>query len=200
MSKTLGIMLIDDQPERASMVGHQLRAAGYRLLAALTSAEGLLLQVERHRPDMVLIDIESPDRDILESLALIHRHTPMPIAMFSARGDAEFIARAVQSGVSAYMAEGMCAERVQPAIEIAMAQFRNYQQLRQSLERTQQQLDERKIVERAKGLLMAKKNLSEEDAHRTLRNLAMNANSSMREVAERVVDHLQSKRETEHQQ
>jgi len=191
MSKPLGIMLVDDQPERAAMVSSQLRAAGYHLLAQLSSAEGLLHQVERHRPDIVLIDIESPDRDILESLAIINRQAPTPVAMFSARGNAEFIARAVESGVSAYMAEGMSAERVQPAIEIAMAQFRSYQQLRQSLERTQQQLDERKTIERAKGLLMAKKNLSEDAAHKTLRNLAMNSNSTMRDVAEQIIHYFQ---------
>ncbi|MBB3059655.1 MULTISPECIES: ANTAR domain-containing response regulator [Microbulbifer] len=191
MNKSLGIMLVDDHPERAEMVCAQLRSAGYRLLAQLNSAEGLLLHVERHRPDIVLIDIESPDRDILESLAIINRQNPTPVAMFSPRGDAGFIARAVEAGVSAYMAEGISAERVAPAIEIAMAQFRSYQQLRQSLERTRQQLDERKAIERAKGLLMAKKNLSEEAAHKTLRNLAMSSNSTMRVVAERIIQHLQ---------
>lgn len=191
MNKPLGIMLVDDQPERAQMVCEQLRAAGYRLLATLESAEGLLYQVERHRPDIVLIDIESPDRDILESLAIINRQAPTPVAMFSARGNADFIARAVESGVSAYMAEGMTAERVAPAIEIAMAQFRGYQQLRVSLERTQKQLDERKTIERAKGLLMAKKNLSEDAAHKTLRNLAMSSNATMRTVAEQIIQYFQ---------
>lgn len=180
-------MLVDDQPQRAQMVGERLRAAGYNLLALLNSAEGLLFQVEKHRPDIVLIDIESPDRDILESLAVINRQAPTPVAMFSARGNADFITRAVESGVSAYMAEGLTADRVAPAIEIAMAQFRSYQQLRVSLERTQQQLDERKAIERAKGLLMAKKNLSEDDAHRALRNLAMNSNTTMRAMAEQII-------------
>lgn len=192
MSKPLGIMLVDDQPQRAQMVSSQLSKAGYCLLAALESAEGLLFQVELHRPDIVLIDIESPDRDILESLAIINRQAPTPVAMFSTRGDAEFIARAVESGVSAYMAEGMSAARVQPAIEIAMAQFRSYQQLRVSLERTQKQLDERKTIERAKGLLMAKKDLSEEAAHKTLRNLAMSGNATMREVAEQIIHYFQT--------
>ncbi|SHF10856.1 response regulator receiver and ANTAR domain protein [Microbulbifer donghaiensis] len=187
MNRPLGIMLVDDQPQRAQMVGERLRAAGYNLLALLNSAEGLLFQVEKHRPDIVLIDIESPDRDILESLAVINRQAPTPVAMFSARGNADFITRAVESGVSAYMAEGLTADRVAPAIEIAMAQFRSYQQLRVSLERTQQQLDERKAIERAKGLLMAKKNLSEDDAHRALRNLAMNSNTTMRAMAEQII-------------
>ncbi|WP_226876459.1 ANTAR domain-containing response regulator [Microbulbifer hainanensis] len=192
MSKPLGIMLIDDQPERADMVSHQLRAAGYHLLVQLNSAEDLLQQVDARRPDIVLIDIESPDRDILDSLSIISRENPTPVAMFSARGDAGFIARAVEAGVSAYMAEGMSAERVAPAIEIAMAQFRSYQQLRKSLERTQQQLQERKTIERAKGLLMAKKDLDEGAAHRMLRNLAMNSNATMLAVAEQIIHHLQT--------
>lgn len=188
----ISILLVDDQPERAAMVAEQLSAAGYNLLAQLSSAEGLLFQVEQYRPDIVLIDIESPDRDILESLAVINQHKPTPVAMFSARCDAEFITSAVEAGVSAYMAEGLSAERVAPAIEIAMAQFRGYQQLRLSLERAQQQLGERKIIERAKGLLMARKNISEKAAHQTLRTLAMNSNSTMSNVAEQVVGHLQT--------
>lgn len=175
------------------MVCRQLRAAGYRLLAHLNSAAGLLTEVDRHRPDMVLIDIESPDRDILESLSIIHRHNPTPVAMFSAQGDADFITSAVQAGVSAYMAEGLSPERLAPAIEIAMAQFRSYQQLRQSLERTQKQLHERKTIERAKGLLMANRKVDEDAAHRALRNLAMNSNSSMLDVAEQIINHLQSR-------
>ncbi|MCQ3828477.1 ANTAR domain-containing response regulator [Microbulbifer elongatus] len=188
----VSILLVDDQTERAAMVADQLSAAGYNLLAKLSSAEGLLFQVEKHRPDIVLIDIESPDRDILESLSVINQHNPTPVAMFSARGGSEFITSAVEAGVSAYMAEGLSAERVAPAIEIAMAQFRSYQHLRQSLQRTQQQLDERKIIERAKGLLMARKNISEQAAHQTLRTLAMNSNSTMRHVAEQIVTHLQA--------
>ncbi|HEY8567855.1 ANTAR domain-containing response regulator [Microbulbifer sp.] len=191
MTTPISILLVDDQSERAAMVAEQLTAAGYRLLARLTSAEGLLFQVEKHRPDIVLIDIESPDRDILESLAVINQHNPTPVAMFSVRGGADFISSAVEAGVSAYMVDGLSAERVAPAIEIAMAQFRSYQHLRQSLARTQQQLDERKVIERAKGLLMARKNISEQAAHQTLRTLAMNSNSTMREVAEQIVVHLQ---------
>ncbi|WP_444934107.1 ANTAR domain-containing response regulator [Microbulbifer sp. JTAC008] len=186
-----GIMLVDDNPERAQLVCERLRAAGYSILAQINSAEGLLFQVEKYRPDIVLIDIESPDRDILESLAIVNREAPTPVAMFSGSGNADFISRAVDSGVSAYMAEGMTPERVAPAIEIAMAQFKHFQQLRQSLERTQQQLTERKAIERAKGLLMAKKNLSEEDAHKTLRNLAMNSNSTIHTVAEQVIQYFQ---------
>ncbi|WP_444907338.1 ANTAR domain-containing response regulator [Microbulbifer sp. ANSA003] len=186
-----GIMLVDDNPERAHLVCERLRAAGYSILAQINSAEGLLFQVEKYRPDIVLIDIESPDRDILESLAIVNREAPTPVAMFSGNGNADFISRAVDSGVSAYMAEGMTPERVAPAIEIAMAQFKHFQQLRQSLERTQQQLTERKAIERAKGLLMAKKNLSEEDAHKTLRNLAMNSNSTIHTVAEQVIQYFQ---------
>ncbi|GAA5443474.1 putative transcriptional regulatory protein pdtaR [Microbulbifer sp. NBRC 101763] len=185
-------MLVDDHSERAHLVCERLRAAGYTVVAQINSAEGLLFQVEKYRPDVVLIDIESPDRDILESLAIVNREAPTPVAMFSSSGNAEFISRAVESGVSAYMAEGITAEKVTPAIEIAMAQFRNFQQLRQSLERTQQQLTERKTIERAKGLLMAKKKLSEEDAHKTLRNLAMSSNSTMRAVAEQIIHYFQS--------
>ncbi|MCO1335916.1 ANTAR domain-containing protein [Microbulbifer sp. OS29] len=190
-NRSPGIMLVDDHPERAHLVCERLRAAGYTILAQINSAEGLLFQVEKYRPDIVLIDIESPDRDILESLAIVNREAPTPVAMFSSSGNADFISRAVDSGVSAYMAEGITPERVAPAIKIAMAQFKNFQQLRQTLERTKQQLSERKTIERAKGLLMAKKNLSEDDAHKTLRNLAMNGNSTIHSVAEKIIHYFQ---------
>ncbi|MFA0789044.1 ANTAR domain-containing response regulator [Microbulbifer echini] len=186
------IMLVDDNHERAHLVCERLRAAGYTVVAQINSAEGLLFQVEKYRPDVVLIDIESPDRDILESLAIVNREAPTPVAMFSSRSNADFIGRALDSGVSAYMAEGITPDRVTPAIEIAMAQFRNFQQLRQSLERTKQQLTERKMIERAKGLLMAKRNLTEEQAHKTLRNLAMSSNATMRTVAEQLIHYFQS--------
>ncbi len=185
-------MLVDDNHERAHSVCERLQAAGYTIVAQISSAEGLLFQVEKYRPDVVLIDIESPDRDILESLAIVNREAPTPVAMFSSHNSADFIGRAVESGVSAYMAEGITPERVAPAIEIAMAQFKSFQQLRQSLERTQQQLSDRKTIERAKGLLMAKKNLSEKDAHKILRNLAMSSNATMRAVAEQLIHYFQS--------
>ncbi|WP_444919945.1 ANTAR domain-containing response regulator [Microbulbifer sp. CnH-101-G] len=186
------IMLVDDNHERAHSVRERLQAAGYTIVAQISSAEGLLFQVEKYRPDIVLIDIESPDRDILESLAVVNREAPTPVAMFSSHNRADFISRAVESGVSAYMAEGMTPERVAPAIEIAMAQFKSFQQLRQSLERTQQQLSDRKTIERAKGLLMAKKNLTEKDAHKILRNLAMSSNATMCAVAEQLIHYFQS--------
>ncbi|QFT56251.1 putative transcriptional regulatory protein pdtaR [Microbulbifer sp. THAF38] len=185
-------MLVDDNHERAHSVRERLQAAGYTIVAQISSAEGLLFQVEEYRPDIVLIDIESPDRDILESLAVVNREAPTPVAMFSSHNSADFISRAVESGVSAYMAEGMTPERVAPAIEIAMAQFKSFQQLRQSLERIQQQLSDRKTIERAKGLLMAKKNLTEKDAHKILRNLAMSSNATMCAVAEQLIYYFQS--------
>ncbi|WP_444887113.1 ANTAR domain-containing response regulator [Microbulbifer sp. JMSA008] len=186
------IMLVDDNQERAHLVCECLKSAGYTIVAQISSAEGLLFQVEKYRPDVVLIDIESPDRDILESLAIVNREAPTPVAMFSSHNSADFISRAVESGVSAYMAEGITTERVAPAIEIAMAQFKSFQLLRQSLEKTQQQLSDRKTIERAKGLLMAKKKLNEEDAHKILRNLAMSSNATMHAVAEQLIQYFQS--------
>lgn len=176
-------MLVDDHPQRAAMVEAALARCGFRVVAVLASASGLLFQMERQRPDVVMIDLESPDRDILDSLAVLNRHQPTPVVMYAREQDPAFIREAIAAGVSAYLAEGVDLDKVRTVIEVAIAQFGRYQALRQEFEEARQQLEERKLVDRAKRLLMAHQKIDEAQAYAQMRKLAMNTHQPLAAVA-----------------
>ena len=180
-------MLVDDHPQRAAMVEAALARCGFRVVAVLASASGLLFQMERQRPDVVMIDLESPDRDILDSLAVLNRHQPTPVVMYAREQDPAFIREAIAAGVSAYLAEGVDLDKVRTVIEVAIAQFGRYQALRQEFEEARQQLEERKLVDRAKRLLMAHQKIDEDQAYAQMRKLAMNSNQKITAVATGVI-------------
>ncbi|HBD11341.1 MAG TPA: hypothetical protein DCZ13_04285 [Porticoccaceae bacterium] len=180
-------MLVDDQPDRAAMVESNLKALGFEVVSVLSTASGLLYQMQQLEPHVIMIDIESPDRDILESLALINEHNPLPVVMFSNHEDPEFIQQAVRSGVSAYMTETLNPAKVRPILEIAIAQFERFQTLRRELDSTQRRLDAREVIEKAKRLLMKQQNLSEEQAYKNMRTLAMNNSQSLAQIAENII-------------
>ena len=180
-------MLVDDQPERSAMVEQALRHAGFDVLSAIPSASGLLFQMQQHQPDIILIDLDSPDRDMLESLTIINTHNPMPVVMFSKEDDPDFISDAVQSGVTAYQLDSVSPDKVKPVIDLAMAQFKAFQSLRTELDSTKNQLADRKVIERAKGLIMKTHGVSEEEAFSTLRSLAMETNQKLATTAQSVV-------------
>ncbi len=186
-------MLVDDHPERAAAVEEALATAGFRVVAVLATASGLLFQIEQHRPHLIMVDIESPDRDILESLALVNAHNPTPILMFSEERDTDFIRQAINAGVTAYITDGINPAKVKPIIDVAIAQFEAFDALRRSLNDTRQELAERKLIDRAKTLVMAHHRVSEPDAYATLRNLAMNNNQTIAAVAASVIAILDKK-------
>lgn len=188
--KPTRVMLVDDQPERAAELEKQLNAEGCSVVSVVTSATGLLLQMERHRPDIVLIDLQSPDRDVLESLAIANDHSPTAVAMFTAEDDPDYIRRAVEAGISSYFTQDVSPSRVKPIIDIAIAQFRTFQDLREELATTRAELENRSVLDEAKRLLITRKRLSENAAHQMLRRLAMNNNQSLTEVARTVVTTL----------
>lgn len=187
------VMLVDDHPERAAAVEEALATAGFRVAAVLATASGLLFQIEQHRPHLIMVDIESPDRDILESLALVNAHNPTPILMFSEERDTAFIRQAIDAGVTAYITDGINPAKVKPIIDVAIAQFEAFQALRRSLHDTRRELADRKLIDRAKTLLMAHHHVSEPDAYATLRNLAMNNNQTIAAVAASVIAILAKK-------
>lgn len=187
----LRIILVDDTPARASLLEEALAACGHRVLATLPSASGLLKQVECQRPDAVIVDLESPDRDVLEAMSLLNHHQPLPVLMFAASDDPEQIQRAVKAGVSAYIVDGLASHRVRSLIDVAIARFHEYQALRQELADARQALAGKDTVERAKQLLMRHRQLNEDDAHRALQKLAMERGRKLVAVAREVVDILQ---------
>ncbi|MGC6480985.1 MAG: ANTAR domain-containing response regulator [Porticoccaceae bacterium] len=185
-SQSVRVMLVDDLPERAAVVEQHLVAAGYEIVSRLPNATGILFQIEQHRPDIILIDLQSPGRDVLESLSVINAHNPKPVVMFSEEEDPSFIEDAVDAGVSAYLMGGFDAKRVKPVIDVAIAQFKSFQSLRKALSNTRGQLESISVIERAKRLLIDQHNFTEDEAHQQLRSLAMNTNQSMQQAAESV--------------
>ncbi|EKF73909.1 nitrogen assimilation response regulatory protein [Alcanivorax hongdengensis A-11-3] len=187
----LKIMLVDDQPPRAAMLERALTDEGHEILCRLTSAAGLAEKVHASNPDVVIVDMDAPDRDTLESMALIQRDMPRPMVMFCSQDDEDLIVAALRAGVSAYVAGETDLARVRGVMRVATARFREYQALREELEQTREALAERKIIERAKGLLMQRRRLNEQDAYSTLRRQAMNTGQPLIQVARAVLDYAE---------
>jgi response regulator NasT len=179
--------LVDDVPQRSVRVAEKLTGDGFDVIARLPSAAGLLFQIEQQKPDVILIDLQSPGRDMLESLSVINIHNPTPVVMFSEEEDPSYIEEAVDAGVTAYMVGGVEAERVKPVIDVAMAQFKSFQALRQALDSTRTQLESLSVIDRAKSLLMQQHSVSEDKAHKLLRTLSMDTNQSLPQAAESVI-------------
>ena len=177
------ILLVDHDHERASLLRASLAVAGYHDVTVVPDATLLNEQVEELRPAMVLIDVESPSRDTLEQLTTLRDQAPRPVIMFSQDRDLAAIEAAITSGVSAYVTEGIDAAHVQPALAVAQATFSSLQSLRNELTQAKTSLNERKIIERAKGKLMRQQGISEEAAYRSLRKAAMNKKLRLVDVA-----------------
>ncbi|CAA0092764.1 putative transcriptional regulatory protein pdtaR [Halioglobus japonicus] len=185
--QALRLILIDDDRERASAVEINLTQAGFTVLSVIPTGSGLLYQMAEQEPDVVIIALDSPDRDVLESLAIASSHNARPVVMFSESGDQGFIADAIGAGVTAYQAEDISPTRVRAAIDVAIAQFSAFNSIKQELDLTRRQLSERKAVEKAKGLLVALHNVTEEAAFSTLRKLAMDKHKTLGETARDVI-------------
>jgi response regulator NasT len=183
----LRVLLVEQDPERATMVRAALDEAGYALVAQVTNASELLAGVRAAQPDVIIIDRDSPDRDTLEHVCVITRDEPRPIVMFTQDKDQARMRAALQAGVSAYVVDGLAAERVQPIVNVALARFEQWQALRQELDQAQTGLAERKAIDRAKGILMMQRRCSEDEAYRLLRKTAMDRHARLGEVAENVI-------------
>jgi len=184
VSKPLSVVLIDDNPARAEIVESGLRDAGYVLLARLDGTYDLATRVSVLQPDVIVISIDNPGRDAIEDLRRTTEQQPRPIALFADRSDPATIAAGMEAGVSAYVVKGLTQDRVQPVVDVAVAHFNRYHTMREELERARLSLVERKTVDRAKGLLMEQKGISEEAAYKLLRKLAMDQNKRIGEVAQ----------------
>ncbi len=186
-NRPLRLILVDDDPDRACAVEARLLEVGCEVLSTIPTASGLLFQMAQQEPDVVIIALDSPDRDVLESLSIASSHNPRPVVMFSESGDQGFINDAIRAGVTAYQAEDISPARVRGAVDIAIAQFSAFRELREELDHTRRQLEDRKVVDRAKGLLMQVHGVAEQEAYATLRRLAMDKHRSLGETARDVI-------------
>lgn len=180
-------MLVDDYPDRLMMLEAALVKEGHIVVARLDTQGDLAAAVARTLPDIILIDVDAPSRDTLESLALIDRDQPRPIVLFAASSDSDTIRRAMHAGVSSYVADGMKPDRVKAVMDVAIARFERYQALKKELEETKTKLADRKDIERAKGLLMQRRGLDEKAAHEMLRKMSMARNLKLGEAARALI-------------
>ncbi len=181
------VLLVDSNPERAKIVEQGLRGSAVVQQAASLHGVELLTMIERLQPDAIIIDCESPDRDTIENLQLVARKNPKPVVMFVENGDGALAKEAVRAGVSAYIVDGLSERRVLPVVEIAIERFRMFDALWRDLEKSKRDLEARKSIERAKGLLMEKRNLSENDAYAAMRTMAMKQKVSIKDVADNIL-------------
>ena len=181
------IVIVDESPIRAAILEEGLREAGFTGVVHISEMQGLLARIYALDPDVILIDLENPSRDVLEQMFQVSRAVRRPIAMFVDQSDAASIQASVDAGVSAYIVDGLKKERIKPILDLCISRFNSFARLRDELERTRTALEERKVIDRAKGILMKARNLSEETAYALLRKTAMNENKKIAEVAQSVV-------------
>jgi response regulator NasT len=174
--------------ERTRILRIALLEAGYNVVATLPGDRFLPERINQIQPDMIVVDAESQGRDILEHVVMATRDERRPIVMFSDDEDTSHVRRAIAAGVSAYVAAGTPSEHIKPVIEVAMARFEHEERLRRELADARNQLEERKVIDRAKGLLMGRQGLSEQEAYARLRKAAMDKGIKVSEVAQRLID------------
>jgi two-component system, response regulator / RNA-binding antiterminator len=187
MDPSLKIVIVDESPVRAAILADGLREAGFTQVVRIEETTNLLSRIYSIDPDVVLIDLENPSRDVLEQMFQVSRAVKRPIAMFVDQSDTASIQASVDAGVSAYIVDGLKKERVKPILDMCISRFNAFSRLQAELDRTRTALEERKVIERAKGILMKVRQLSEEEAYALLRKTAMNENRKIAEIAQSIV-------------
>jgi response regulator NasT len=183
----LRIAVVEPDQDRARIILDGLRDAGAADVTVISESAGLARRLAALSPDVVLVDLENPSRDILEELTLASSPMERPVAMFVDRSDDEVMRAAIEAGVSAYVVDGLSRERIRPVLTAAVARFHMVARLRAELDATKAALEERKTVDRAKGMLMKAKGLSEEEAYALLRRTAMEKGRKVVDVAQALI-------------
>mgnify|MGYP003571184785 CR=1 FL=1 len=184
---TMKIAVVDPQSDRADVIEEGLRDAGYRDIHHISEMSGLLERLSELAPDVILIDLENPNRDVLEQMFEVSRLVRRPIAMFVDDSDMSMIEAAVEAGVGAYVVDGMKKERIKTILATAITRFNTFSRLQSELQATKAALAERKVIDRAKGILMKAKGLSEEEAYALMRKTAMSQSKKLSEIAQSIV-------------
>ncbi|MFZ3088222.1 MAG: ANTAR domain-containing protein [Methylotenera sp.] len=184
----LKVMIVDNDLERTTPLKQSLLDSGYEVIAHLKDTVNLDSACRELQPDIVIIDTDSPSRDTLENICVMTMHEPRPIVMFTHDGNKEQIKQATRAGVSAYVVGSIPSERLQPVIDAAIARFDEFKLLRTELNEANEKLNERKVVERAKGLLMKQRGLDEEQAYNMLRSMAMQRNMKIADLANQLMN------------
>jgi two-component system, response regulator / RNA-binding antiterminator len=181
------IAIVDESPIRAAILEEGLREAGYTDVVRIGEMQSLLGRIYALDPDVIVIDLENPSRDILEQMFQVSRAVRRPIAMFVDQSDAASIQASVDAGVSAYIVDGLKKERLKPILDLCISRFNAFARLQNELDRTRSALEERKVIDRAKGILMKLKGLTEEEAYVLLRSTAMREKKKIGEIAQSIL-------------
>jgi response regulator NasT len=181
------IVIVDESPIRAAILEEGLREAGFTGVTHISEMHNLLARIYSLDPDVILIDLENPSRDVLEQMFQVSRAVRRPVAMFVDQSDSASIQASVDAGVSAYIVGNLQKDRIKTILDLCISRFNAFARLQDELDRTKSALEERKVIDRAKGILMKAKNMSEEDAYALLRKTAMNEKKKIAEVAQSVI-------------
>ena len=183
----LSILVVDENRLRARVIEDALHEAGYVRVVVVHEITGLVRRIEEIAPDVIVIDIENPNRDAFESLFQVSRSVQRPIAMFVDHSDRGMIEAAVEAGVSAYIVDGLKKERVKPILDMAIIRFKAFAKLRSERDDAKRALGDRKLIDRAKGILMQQRGIDEPAAYDLMRRAAMEENRRMAEIAQSIV-------------
>lgn len=183
----LKIVIVDESSIRAAILEDGLREAGHVQVIRIDDMSNLLARVYAIDPDVILIDLENPSRDVLEQMFQVSRVVKRPVAMFVDQSDTASIQAAIDAGVSAYIVDGLKKERIKHILDMSIMRFNAFSRLESELERTKSALEERKIIDRAKGILMKAKNLTEDEAYTLLRKTAMNEKKKIADIAQSII-------------
>jgi response regulator NasT len=181
------IAIVDESPIRAAILEEGLREAGYTDVVRIDEMQSLLSRIYALDPDVIVIDLENPSRDVLEQMFQVSRAVRRPIAMFVDQSDAASIQASVDAGVSAYIVDGLKKERLKPILDLCISRFNAFSKLQDELDRAKSALEDRKIIERAKGILMKLKGLTEDEAYVLLRSTAMREKKKIGEIAQSIL-------------
>jgi len=187
MPDLLRILIVDQNAQRAAILEDGLREAGYSNVVLVREVHNLLRRIVSINPDVIFIDLQDPNRDVLEQMFQVSRSVPRPVAMFVDQSDTATIEQAIDAGVATYVVDGLRKDRIKPILDTTISRFNAYQKLRKELEEARRALEERKLIDRAKGILMSERRLGEAEAYEWLRRRAMNDNRRLAEVANAIV-------------
>ena len=181
------IAIVDESPIRAAILEQGLREAGFTDVVRIDEMHSLLSRIYAIDPDVIVIDLENPSRDSLEQMFQVSRAVRRPIAMFVDQSDAASIQASVDAGVSAYIVDGLKKERLKPILDLCISRFNAFAKLQGELDRAKSALEDRKVIERAKGILMKLKGLTEDEAYVLLRSTAMREKKKIGEIAQSII-------------
>ncbi|HET7083155.1 MAG TPA: ANTAR domain-containing protein [Rhizomicrobium sp.] len=187
MMDQASILIIDENQARAAIIQEGLREAGHLDVRWLNETSNLLKRIADIDPDVIIIDLESPNRDVLEQMFQVSRLVKRPVAMFVDQSDSAAMQDAMVAGVSAYVVDGLRKDRVKHILDMCILRFNVFSRLQEELQEAKTALADRKLIERAKGILMAAKSLSEQDAYALMRKTAMDQKRRLTEIARAIV-------------